>query len=120
MSEKTNKAPAGLSEAAQRWWKRLMQEYQDWTPDDLLVLESALQSYDRWQQAKGEIDRDGLTGTDRFGQPRLHPACAVERDSRAAMLRALAALGLEPPAEAKPDASTLGRRAAMSRWHSED
>lgn len=119
MAEKLNKPPAGLSEAAQRWWHQVMKEYESWSADALLTLESALQAYDRWQQAKGEIDRDGLTGTDRFGQSRLHPACAVERDSRAAMLRALAALGLEPPAEAKPDASALGRRAAMSRWHKE-
>jgi P27 family predicted phage terminase small subunit len=112
------KPPAGLSEPALRWWNKSMEEYEAWTADALLTLEAALQAYDRWQQAKGEIDRDGLTGTDRFGQPRLHPACAVERDSRGAMLRALAALGLEPPAEVgKPDASALGRKAALTRWH---
>ncbi|MCL4854019.1 MAG: P27 family phage terminase small subunit [Bryobacteraceae bacterium] len=115
---KTARAPENLSPAARRWWTRLQREYADWTPDGLILLESALQAFDRWQQARAEIDRDGITLLDRFGQRRMNPACTVERDSRSAMVSTMRALGLdsEVPAEAK-SASDLGRAAAVARWN---
>jgi P27 family predicted phage terminase small subunit len=109
--------PAGLSEAALAWWDRLMHDYEDWGASDLLLLEAALQAYSRWQQARTAIDAEGLTVRDRFDQVHAHPACGVERDSRAAMQKALSELGLEAPdAQDKPSSSELGRRAAMARW----
>jgi hypothetical protein len=38
---------------------------------------------------------EGLVVRDRWGQAKPHPAAAIERDSRAAWLRGLAALGLD-------------------------
>ena len=87
--------PKGLSAAARRWWKSLHSEYELVTPDQLLVLESGLQSYDRWQQARALVDENGTTLMDRFGQRKLNPDVLVERDSRLSMLRSFKALGLD-------------------------
>ena len=49
------------------------------------------------------VDRDGLTFTDRFGQVKGHPLCAVIRDSRAQKLAALKALNIDlEPLNEKP------------------
>lgn len=109
--------PEGLSDAARVWWNRLMTEYTDWSADALMTLGAGLQAFDRWKQAEETISRDGPTVLDRFQQEHAHPLLKTEHDSRAAMLKALGALGLEQPQEAKPDASELGRRAALQRWH---
>lgn len=114
---KLAKPPSGLSPAAKRWWTKLQKEYEGWSADGLILLESALQSYDRFQQARAIIDRDGIICRDRFGQARMNPACTVERDARSAMLANMKALGLESevPSEVRSD-SDLARHAAMSRW----
>lgn len=92
------KPPAGLSRAASRWWRALIEEY-DFPLDGLLTLEAAMQSYDRWMQAREILDAEGLTYLDRFDKPKPHPATLIERDSRASMVRALKCLGLDiqPP-----------------------
>ena len=61
----------------------------------LVILRSACESFDRCQAAKALLDKDGPVFVDRYGQPRVHPAAAVERDNRAAMLSAIKALNLD-------------------------
>jgi hypothetical protein len=63
----------------------------------LKILEEGLTSLQRARKAREQIDAEGLTFVDKFGQPRLHPACNVERDSRAAALAAFRQLNLELP-----------------------
>ena len=70
----------------------------DFTPDDkaaLLILRIGLEAFDRMREAQAAIAGYGLTFLDRYGQPRVNPAFAVERDSRAAMLRCFKDLDLE-------------------------
>lgn len=88
------KPPKGLSSKARAWWKRLNLE---WSLDDhgLLILEQAMRSFDRMQEASELIDKEGSVVKDRFGQDKQHPAILTERDSRATMLRALKQLGLD-------------------------
>lgn len=69
-----------------------------WEPHELEVLRIAAEAYDRYQQAKREIDRDGATVLDRFNQRKPHPAHVVERDSRSAFLMALRQLRFEESA----------------------
>jgi P27 family predicted phage terminase small subunit len=88
-------APKYLSAPAKRWWKRLHEEYELNAPDQLLLLESALQGFDRWKQAQAIIDKDGLVLEDRFKQKKIHPAALAERDAKQTMLRALRQLGLD-------------------------
>ena len=58
-------------------------------------IENALQAFDRMEQARELMAKDGLVTTDRFGQSRAHPAYMIERDSRAAVLRGLKSIGLD-------------------------
>ncbi|MGE3508423.1 MAG: hypothetical protein AB7N65_06020 [Vicinamibacterales bacterium] len=51
-----------------------------------LIVEAGI----RYQQARARLDTEGLTLNGR-----VHPAVAVERDSRAALLRLIAQLDLE-------------------------
>ncbi len=86
-----------LSAEAQAWFDELKAGW-EWEPHELEVLRIAAEAYDRYQQAKREIDRDGATVLDRFNQRKPHPAHVIERDSRSAFLMALRQLRFEEPA----------------------
>lgn len=89
----TPKPPKGLSSEAQGWWTKICS---GWELDDagFLVLQNAMEAFDRMRQAQVLISKDGIVATDRFGQAKVHPAVLVERDSKAALLRALRAMNL--------------------------
>lgn len=61
----------------------------------LKILQCACEAWDRLQAARAQIDNDGLTFTDRLGNMRPHPACAIERDSRIGFIRAIKELGFD-------------------------
>jgi hypothetical protein len=63
----------------------------------LRILEEACCSLQRARLAREQIGREGMTFTDAKGQPRMHPACVVERDSRHGALAAFRQLNLELP-----------------------
>lgn len=88
-------APRGLSNRARGLWKQILSDY-ELTGHELALLEEALRSLDRADQARHEVDRDGLTFRDRFGQLRPHPALGIERDLRGLFARTLRELGLDP------------------------
>jgi P27 family predicted phage terminase small subunit len=90
----TPKPPERLSDEAGGWWVKIVEA---WDLDDpaMLILESSLEAFDRMRAAQAVIARDGVTILDRWQQPKQHPATMVERDSRAALLRGLKALGLD-------------------------
>jgi P27 family predicted phage terminase small subunit len=88
------KPPARLSREAKRWWQALVGDYEFDEPG-LLLLESALESFDRMRQAQAVIAAEGIVVKDRFGQPKQHPATIVERDAKMAMVRQLKALNLD-------------------------
>jgi phage terminase small subunit len=82
-------APAHLSPEAKIWWGKFVA---GWSLDDaaLLILQSALEAFDRMRGAQKILKRDGLTL-----KGRAHPCTVVERDARLAMLRALRSLNLD-------------------------
>ena len=90
-----NTAPPGLSVAAKTWWRKIISEYELEDAAGLLLLETALQAFDRMHDARALITKHGAVTTDRFGQLRPNPATTIERDSRAAMCAALKALNLD-------------------------
>jgi hypothetical protein len=71
-----------------------------WELDDpsLLILEGALECFDRMREAQRIIAKEGPTIKDRWGQVKAHPAILVERDAKTSMLRhvKMLALDLEP------------------------
>lgn len=92
------KPPSGLSPEAKRWWRRLNLQW-DFDAPQLLVLEAALSSFDRWREASKIVDAEGSVVTDRFGQRKQHPAILNERDAKLSMARLLKSLNtdIEPP-----------------------
>jgi len=55
----------------------------------------AAEAWDRSQEARETAEREGAYYEDRFGQPKAHPAVAVERDSRIAFARLMRELDLD-------------------------
>ena len=95
--------PKHLSKTAKRLWTDLTREFFISDAAGLAILTAGLEAFDRAQSAKVLLDEAGPVFSDRYGQPRVHPAAAVERDNRAAFLSALKQLNLDAiPAEAGP------------------
>jgi P27 family predicted phage terminase small subunit len=66
----------------------------------LRLLQLACEAWDRAQQARAAIEREGLTIRTDEGGLKAHPAVGIERDSRLAVARFVRELDLdtEPPA----------------------
>jgi hypothetical protein len=83
-------APPHLSPEARGWWDRFVA---GWRLDDaaLLVLQTALEAFDRMRAATAVLEAQGLV----TAKGTAHPLVTVERDSRLALLRALRSLHLD-------------------------
>jgi P27 family predicted phage terminase small subunit len=95
--------PAHLRAATRRWFEQVVVEYV-LEAHHVRILTLAAESWDRGQQAREILAREGLTFEDRFGAPKPRPEVAIERDSRTAFARLLRELGLDtgsPAAEAR-------------------
>ncbi len=103
MSNKLPTAPSHLQSPTRKWWRGVVTDY-ELQPHHLRLLTLAAEAWDRCQQARAVLDTQGLTFTDKHGQPRARPEVAIERDSRIAFARLLRELSLdvEPPAESRP------------------
>jgi len=87
--------PKGLSAEARRLWHALRTDYEISDSAGLLLLETAMRSYDRALQARKTIAVEGAIVLDRFGQRKPHPLLALERDARLVMMKALQELHLD-------------------------
>lgn len=92
---KPKKAPKQLSKEAGKQWDRLLTEYGIFDEAGLLILQTAMEAFDRMREAQQIIKTEGMTVEDRFCQKKAHPLTIVERDSRSAMLQALKQLNLD-------------------------
>ena len=95
MKNSESKPPKGLSKEAARWWQEIVEEY---AVDDVggrLILQTALESFDRMRRAQKLLKSDKEVILDRFGQKKAHPATIIERDAKSAMLNALRMLNLD-------------------------
>ena len=107
-------APEHLSESAARWWCAVNREY-DLEDHHIRLLTLAAEAWDRTQQAREVLDREGLIYTDRFNAPRARPEVSIERDSRLAFARLLRELDLDvtpPPDALRPPSLRSNRGAA--------
>lgn len=88
------KAPKGLSREARAVWARYTEVY-EFDPPSLTHLQALCEWYDRRLEARAQIAREGITVKDRFGQAKANPACVVERDASAMVLRHAKYLGVD-------------------------
>ena len=101
-THKVPKPPAHLSKAARKWWSGVMATYEI-EDHAVATVTCAAQAFDRMEQARLILAKDGLTVDCRDGV-KTHPAVGIERDSRLAFLRAVRELCLstENPDDARP------------------
>lgn len=95
MNIKHSKAPTRLSAEAKRWWVSITKDYDIDDEAGFLLLQTALEAFDRMRGAQKIVKKDGESIMDRFEQIKAHPMLAIERDSRGQMLTALKALNLD-------------------------
>lgn len=94
------KAPKHLKPSTKKWYRQILEDY-ELESHHIKILTLAAEAWDRCQQAREILDKEGLTYIDRFGQPRARPEVAVERDSRIAFARLVRelCLDIDPPEE---------------------
>ena len=96
------KAPSHLRAATRRWYLDVLEHF-DLEEHHERLLQAAAECWDRLQQAREVLSKEGIVVPGRYG-PRAHPAVAIERDSRVAFVRVLRELDLdgEPGPDPRP------------------
>ena len=105
--------PDHLSPSAADWWATTVETYV-LEPHHLKLLQLALEAWDEAQNAREQLQRDGLTTPTRDGGLRAHPCVAIEHNSRLTVARLFRELDLdvEPPVSGRvgPPALFSNRR----------
>ena len=112
MNNSKHKPPKHLSAEARKQWQTIVDAF-ELEDAGLMILESALEAFDRMRQAQAIIADEGIVITDRFGQKKQHPATLVERDARGQMARLLQQLNLD----LEPLRDGPGRPAGVKNAH---
>src|SRR3954468_15045165 len=86
--------PRHLSDESRAWFAVVTKDF-DLESHHFKLLQAACESWDRAQQAREILLRDGITFVDRHGHIRPNPAANIERDSKALFARLLRELGLD-------------------------
>ena len=111
----TPKAPSHLSDPTRVWWREVVETYA-LESHHLRLLQAACECWDRLQEARQILAREGLVIGGREGGVRPHPAVAIERDSRLAFARLIRELDLDtelPATGARPPALRSNRRGGV-------
>ena len=87
-------SPSYLESSGRAFWLAAQREYEITDQHDLTRLEHAAHALDRIDQARAEIETEGMFFVDRFGQPKAHPGEKVERDNKLLFCRLVRELGL--------------------------
>jgi len=95
-------APSHLKPATRTWWQSVVSRW-ELEPHHVRLLTLAAETWDRGQQARALLARDGLTTGSKSGGLRTHPAVRIEADCRVGFARLLRELDLDvaPPAESR-------------------
>jgi P27 family predicted phage terminase small subunit len=95
-------APRHLRAETKAWWREVVSGF-ELESHHLHLLRLAAEAWDRGQEAREILAKEGLTYEDRFGQPRSRPEVAIERDARISFARLLRelALDVDPPKETR-------------------
>jgi phage terminase small subunit len=99
-------APKHLRKPTANWFRSVVKSY-ELEPHHVRLLQLACEAWDQVAAAREALAEHGVTFVDRFGQPRVRPEVAVERDARLAFARLLRELDLDadpPPGPSRPPA----------------
>jgi hypothetical protein len=91
--KKSRKTPT--SDEAADLLGKIERDYLIDDPAGQLILRQAREALGRLREAQEIIKIEGCVIRDRFRQPKQHPATLIERDSRSALLQAIASLHLD-------------------------
>ena len=108
----TPEAPAHLRPETALWWRSVLADY-ELEEHHLRLLHLACEAWDRGQQARERLDRDGLTIPTGDGGLKAHPCVAIERDARIGFARLVRELDLDagaPSESRRPPALASNRR----------
>jgi hypothetical protein len=86
--------PRGLKRSSAALWRRIVDACL-LSDAELEVLHGALVMLERAEDAAQVLKTEGMTIVDRYGTPKLHPACDLERQSRVAAARMFAQLNVK-------------------------
>jgi P27 family predicted phage terminase small subunit len=104
------RAPKHLTAASKRFYERIAADY-TLEPHHLRLLQLLCEAWDRGQEARKILHKEGLViDHERLGK-RPHPAAGIEKDSRTAVARLLRELNLsEEPDDNRPPRLKYGGR----------
>jgi P27 family predicted phage terminase small subunit len=89
-------APKHLTARSKRIYRSVVDDYDLATePHAREVLRLALEALDAADTARKIVEAEGMVYENRFGEPRAHPAVAIERDGRLAVARLFRELSLD-------------------------
>lgn len=111
-SNSANPPPSHLSRDAKKWWRQVTDDF-DLEPHHLRLLQVAGEAWDRAQEARKVLKKHGgVTFIGANGEPKAHPAVAIERDARTAFARLVRELDLDgdgPSDRSRPPAIRSNR-----------
>ena len=98
MVSKIPQAPKHLAAESRRTWRRVLETY-DLGPDQVMTLQAMLENWDRAQQAREILAKNGGPLLVEDGRTKRHPAIDVEKQAYSLFQRLQRTLGidLEPP-----------------------
>lgn len=107
---KSPTAPKHLRKETQAWWSSVLADF-ELDASGVKLLTKCAEAFDRSEQAREILLKEGLTFLDSKGSPRAHPANAIERDSRIAFCRLLRDLDIADtaPGDGRPPALRSNR-----------
>jgi phage terminase small subunit len=88
------KTPAGLSPEAKKLFCETRDQYGIDDAPSLTLLGNACRALDRLRLAESLVKKEGAVYTDRFGQPKAHPAAARVDAENLTLQRSLRELGI--------------------------
>ena len=109
---KSKRPPPHLAKPGAKLWRELVDEYQVADSAGLALATCAAECVDRMRAAQEAIAKHGEIVMDRYGAPKLNPACNLEKDARNGLFAAVKALNLElePPVGGVFQPKVKGRR----------
>ena len=102
--------PSHLAPATRRWFRAVVEEF-ELESHHVRLLTLACEAWDRGQQARRVVEKEGLVFSDFRGQPKARPEIAIERDARTSFARLVREMGLDvaDPDENRPNRVKGGR-----------